>query len=276
MRHPTRHDSKRNTHTHTLTKLPRTQATQFDATKSVVDTPFLCNLPLARLTPTQPNPTSPLQPSPLLLLLLLLPPHNANCTKAKNNISTVSGAWIPRLPSTPTPNQPACKLVKSSSARKPNTSRFGPRFEASTQCTAQPSPRSRPFLEEWNARVFCESPKLEPRWWLAKRKGRRKEVIISSVSRLMMVMMDVCRVRASPPLPPSQPPGQLGGPPGESPGMADGQCSQNHSSQAPPQAHTLHLFPPFAPWRGGRVTRWACPPAPSRVPRNGCPFSEVG
>jgi hypothetical protein len=62
-----------------------------------------------------------------------------------------------------------------------------------------------------------------------------------------MVMMDVCRVRASPPLPPSQPPGQLGGPPGESPGMADGQCSQNHSSQAPPQAHTLHLFPPFAP-----------------------------
>ena len=120
-----------------------------------------------RFTPTQPNPTSPLQPSPLLLLLLLLLPSNhANCTKAKNNSSTGSGARIPRLSSTPTPNQPACKMVTTSSgARQRNISRFGARFEAATQCTAQRSPASKQTRSWRNGMpgFFCESPKPEPK-----------------------------------------------------------------------------------------------------------------
>lgn len=65
----------------------------------------------------------------------------------------------------------------------------------------------------------------------------------------MMVLMDVCRVRAllflRPNLPASLegPPG--GFPPGDSPGVADGQSSQNHSSSQVPLDHPL---PPQAPF----------------------------
>ena len=171
----------RNTHTHSRSSPARKHASQPIRCKQICSwQTFSVQATHTRFHSRalpQPNPTQPHlynHPPLLLLLLLLLPPHNANCTKAKNNSSTGSGAWIPRLLSTPTPNQPACKMVKSSGARNRNTSRFGTRFEAATQCTAQHSTGSRPFVEEWNARVFCESPKLEPRWWLAKSKGRRK------------------------------------------------------------------------------------------------------